>query len=551
MNEALKNKPGVVHKVVIAWQFFLLILFPWLGWNIRGWTPPDIVNWIRPVGVALCVFETLLVLVSLFFILRRQAAGRMLALLTHYSAFIFFFAAVIQIYDIALLIDIIANHLFRAGIPLLGIFAGYLIHYLTHRSPGEPSGRSLRGSLGKWVAILSLCFFLYFGGVIDWIGNMGLSLRDPLQIGLITGTILLGCTSWMLSRPAVGKVYRAPLKQDEAISGFLFLSPNLFGFLIFFAAPLLFSLFLSFTEWDSFGTPNWIGMANYQELFNLTIQPLLSQDQPATEAINFSIYNELTRFSILGKSFIIGAEDKLFWIALKNTLIFSLLTVPLSVIPAIGLATILNSKIPGMKLFRAVYFVPSIAAVVGVAIIWQWLYNAAVGYINYAITLVVNLLNKLPFVAVVDPHIRWLSDSQTALLAIVIMSAWQIVGFNTVLFLAGLQGIPGELYEAATVDGAGSWKKFTKITLPLLRPTTFFVVATTSIQTLKVFEQVYIATEPPGGPSNSTLTVVLHLYQMGFQSFKHGYASATAWVLFAIIFVITLLQYWRQSQPEV
>ncbi len=193
---------------------------------------------------------------------------------------------------------------------------------------------------------------------------------------------------------------------------------------------------------------------------------------------------------------------------------------------------------------------PSIAATVGVSLIWQWLYNAAVGNINYFITVGVNFFNSTFGLAVVDPQIRWLSDSKTALIAIVIMAAWQTMGYNTVLFLAGLQNIPKELYEAAVVDGAGTFRKFWNITVPLLAPTTFFVITTSIIQALQMFEQVFVMTNPPGGPNNSTLTVVLYLYQNGFQRFKQGYASATAWVLFLIIFGVTLFQFQRQRNSE-
>ncbi|MEZ4592050.1 MAG: sugar ABC transporter permease [Chloroflexota bacterium] len=146
-----------------------------------------------------------------------------------------------------------------------------------------------------------------------------------------------------------------------------------------------------------------------------------------------------------------------------------------------------------------------------------------------------------------EPQIRWLSESNTALLAVIIMAAWQWIGFNTVLFLAGLQNIPRSLYEAATVDGATPRQQFWKVTLPLLGPTTFFVVTTTVIQAMQVFEQVFIIMgQNPAGPSNSTLTIVLYLYQKGFQRFEQGYASAIAWVLFLLIFAATLVQFQRQ-----
>ncbi|MBK7455549.1 MAG: sugar ABC transporter permease [Anaerolineales bacterium] len=153
--------------------------------------------------------------------------------------------------------------------------------------------------------------------------------------------------------------------------------------------------------------------------------------------------------------------------------------------------------------------------------------------------------------AVVDPKIQWVSDEKTALLAIVLIAAWQTTGFNTVLFLAGLQNIPGELYEAATVDGAGAWDKFWSITLPMLAPTTFYVVSTTTIQAMQVFEQVFILMNPAEGPNNSTITLVLYLYRSGFQNFQQGYASAIAWVLFIVIFGLTLIQFQRQRKSSI
>jgi ABC-type sugar transport system permease subunit len=323
------------------------------------------------------------------------------------------------------------------------------------------------------------------------------------------------------------------------------LSPNLLGFLIFIAGPLLFSLFVSFTNWDAFGNGDFVGLANYARAFNLTAAPLTDAVQRANEVIDITVYDELTRFTLFGKSFVIGAQDKLFWIALGNTLKFVLLAVPLSVVPALLLANLLNSKIPGMKFFRAVYFLPSVAAVVGIALVWQWLFNATIGYINYFITL------GTTFFGMADPQIRWLSESSTALIAVVIMASWQWLGFNTVLFLAGLQSIPRELYEAATVDGADSLRQFTRITIPLLAPTTFFVLVTTTIQSMQIFEQVFIVMGTnPAGPGNSTLTLVLYLYQKGFQRFEQGYASAIAWILFAFIFAATLFQVQRQRMSD-
>jgi ABC-type sugar transport system permease subunit len=334
--------------------------------------------------------------------------------------------------------------------------------------------------------------------------------------------------------------------RSETLSGYLFLSPNFLGFLLFFAGPLLLSLYTSFTNWDAFGTRDWIGLDNYAKLLNLTVAQLSAPNQLASEVLDIRVYDELARFTLFGRSYLIGAADKLFWLALRNTILFCLIAVPASVIPALLVANILNSKLPGMKFFRAIYFIPSVAAVVGVSLIWQWMYNAAVGWINYAITSGIDFINQIPGLALADPQIRWLSSSNTALLAIAIMVAWQTMGFNTVLFLAGMQNIPAVLYEAATVDGAGAWDQFRKVTLPLLAPTTVFVLSTTIIAAFQVFEPIFIMTNPPGGPNNSTLSLVLYLYQNGFQRFRQGYGSAIAWVLFLAIFAVTLVQFRRQ-----
>ena len=262
--------------------------------------------------------------------------------------------------------------------------------------------------------------------------------------------------------------------------------------------------------------------------------------------IDTKVYDELLRFSVFGNSFLVGTQDKLFWLSLRNTLLFCLVTVPLSIIPALLVANILNSKLPGMKVFRAIYFIPSVAAVVGVSLIWQWMYNAAVGWINYSITSGVGVVNQLTGLGIVDPQVRWLSSADTALLSIAVMVAWQTIGFNTVLFVAGMQTIPKVLYEAATVDGAGTWAQFRNVTLPLLAPTMVFVITTTLIQAFQVFEPIFIMTNPAGGPNNSTLSMVLYLYQNGFQRFRQGYASAIAWVLFLAIFAVTIIQFRRQ-----
>jgi ABC-type sugar transport system permease subunit len=333
---------------------------------------------------------------------------------------------------------------------------------------------------------------------------------------------------WRMSRRDCAQALGAKNIHSERLSGWLFLSPNLLGFVLFFAGPLLFSLYVSFTNWDSFNQRDWVGLANYARVFNLSVSVLATPDQPLREVMDAGRYDELLRLNILGQGILIGAEDKRFWIALRNTLVFGLLAVPLSVLPALLLAALLNSQLPGMRFYRTLYFVPSVAAVVGVALIWQWMYNSQVGWINYFISSAIGFLNAVLGSNIRDPQIRWLADSDYALLSVVIMSAWQWIGFNTVLFLAGLPTIPRELYEA----------------------TTLYVLITTTIQALQVFDQVFIVSNGTGGPGTATLTMTLNLYQNGFQSFRQGYASALAWVLFIVIFVFTLVQFRRQRRAS-
>jgi ABC-type sugar transport system permease subunit len=195
-----------------------------------------------------------------------------------------------------------------------------------------------------------------------------------------------------------------------------------------------------------------------------------------------------------------------------------------------------------MKIFRAVYFLPSVAAVVGTALIWRWLYDPVIGFFNYIILQTVNFLNSTFGANIVYERIEWLTSGSTMLLAIVVLAAWQVVGYNTVLFLAGLQGIPRELYEAAYVDGAGRWAQFRNVTLPMLGPTTFFVIITTVITGLQVFNEPYALIFQRPMPVEAR-TAVFHLYDLGFSRFQFGYASAVAWILFAVIFAVTLLQF--------
>ena len=504
--------------------------------------------WLRiTAGVLLLVFTGASAAAAWFLRLRKRV-GRTFSLVTNYLGFIVSLLALFQFLGIFTGVDALADSFGRGLWALAGVFLGYLISASGDRFHASIDTEILLKKIGKYVALASFVVFLFLVGLVDGLLYLARQLAQPAAVAALLLTLVFGFMVWALWREDSGIALNRSNAHTETLEGYLFLSPNLLGFLVFFAFPLLFSFFVSLTDWDAFGNQNFIGLRNYANIFTLNLQPLAYAGQLMTEVMDGSIFSELLRFNFFGKEFLLGAKDALFWISLRNTLLFVILTVPLSAIPALLLANILNSKIPGMKVFRAIYFVPSIAATVGIALIWQWLYNASIGYINYFITLAVTFFNGTFGAALVDPQIRWLSEARTSMLAIVIMSAWQTLGFNTVLFLAGLQNIPKEIYEAATVDGAGSWARFWNMTLPLLAPTTFFVITTTTIQAMQVFEQVFIMTNPPGAPANSTLTIVLYLYQNGFQRFRQGYAAAIAWVLFTVIFLVTLLQFRNQRR---
>ncbi len=546
LSNPVDNRTQILLRLLAIWQG--LVAAGAAAGILLALVNPGMAVWTKVLFALILALAAVGSAFSVWLILRRDHRGRVLSLVVNYLAFLVCLLYGMQVLGIFLGIDALAGT-FGRGLPfLLGLLVGYLVGAFGDRYDNYPQKQRFYRNAGKIIMVVFGAAALVAMGIFQGLYTLVTRFDNPLPFVLLLGAVLFGVMIWAMWRGPTAEVMGAKSTHAEMLNGLLFLSPNLLGFLFFFAGPLLLSLYTSFTNWDAFGTREWIGLDNYAKIFTLDVKPLDYPEQPWPEVLDATRFDELTRVNIFGKAYVLGAADKLFWLALRNTFVFSILAVPLSVIPALFLANLLNSKLPGMKFFRAVYFLPSIAAVVGVALIWQWLYNAAVGYINYAITSVVNFLNMFPGLTLVDPQVRWLSDTHTALLAVVIMAAWQWIGFNTVLFLAGLQNIPGELYEAATVDGAGKWAKFWNVTLPLLAPTTFFVITTAVINALQLFEQVYvlIPTEPPGGPNNATLSLVLYLYQKGFQRFEQGYASAVAWVLFIVIFAVTLIQYSRQ-----
>jgi multiple sugar transport system permease protein len=281
---------------------------------------------------------------------------------------------------------------------------------------------------------------------------------------------------------------RLSLARQEELIAYLFLLPSLLGFLAFLVLPMMASLGISFYDWELLTPPRFIGLANFQALLN----------------------------------------DTVFREVLWNTLYYTLGLVPLNLVVSLGLAVWLNTKLRGLTLYRMAFFMPVVTVTVAVALIWRWMYEPNAGIVDTVLR------------AVHLPAPAWLADPQFAMPALILMSVWKGFGYNMVLFLAGLQGIPTSIYEAATIDGASAWQRFWRITLPLLSPTIFLAVVLTVISSFQVFDQALVMTR--GGPANATNTIVLYIYQNGFEFFRMGYASAIAWVLFGVIFIFTLFQ---------
>ncbi|PWB70875.1 MAG: hypothetical protein C3F07_15785 [Anaerolineales bacterium] len=536
----------VIWRVVFAVLAAAGTLAPWIGWVTLA------SNWQKILVSALLLVATLASLIGARQLTRRSHAGRLVSLTLDYLAFVTCAVITLNTGEIFIGIDALGET-FGRGLPYLGIaIAGYFLGAIEDYYPQRNlSVTTSLKTVSRWIILGGFVLFLWQVGAVNGLLYFLGKLAQPKGFVAVAGILVFGFSLWSMMRPEVAQALNAKTNHEQIINGWLFLSPNLLGFLIFFAGPLILSFYFSFTDSDAFNPPNWVGFDNYARILNVRFAWLSTPDQLARDVVDIKVYDEVGRLTLGNGGLLFAAADKFFWLALRNTLTFVLFAVPFSVIPALLLSNVLNSKLPGMKFFRAVYFMPSIAAVVGISLVWQWLYNATIGYINYFITLGIEFWNNLFNLAVVDPKIQWVSDEKTALFAVIIIAAWQSMGFNTVLFLAGLQNIPGELYEAATVDGAGSWAKFWGITLPMLAPTTFYVVSTTTIQAMQVFEQVFILMNPPEGPNNSTITLVLYLYRSGFQNFKQGYASAIAWVLFIVIFGLTLVQFQRQRRSSI
>lgn len=291
---------------------------------------------------------------------------------------------------------------------------------------------------------------------------------------------------------------RLRMSQKEAIAFYLLVTPWIVGFLVFQLGPMLASLVFSFTNYDVIRPPEWVALKNYQTMF---------------------------------------FGDALFWQSLKVTFSYTVLAVPLGIIFALFLAVVLNQRVPGLAIFRTIFYLPSVISGVAVSLLWLWLLNPTIGLVNYLLWTLFHIRGPM-----------WMLDKAWVIPSFVLMSLWG-VGGPLVIYLAALQGVPTELYEAASIDGATAWKRFWHITLPMISPVILFTFITGMIGALQVFTQAYVMSDRGrGGPHYASLFYGLYLFQNAFRYFKMGYASAMAWVLFFIILFLTLLTFKVSSE---
>ena len=289
---------------------------------------------------------------------------------------------------------------------------------------------------------------------------------------------------------------RSKLRLRNTLIGWSFILPNFIGFGLLTLIPIVVLFYMSFTNWNVFGKADWIGLANFERLIG----------------------------------------DGSFRISVVNTLYYSVLHIPLTIVVSLGLALLLNNKLRGVAFFRTAAFFPYITSIVAIAVVWNLLFSPEYGPIN----------EFLRFIGIQNPP-GWLTSPQWAMPAVVIVSTWRDMGYYMILFLAGLQTVPRELHEAARVDGASVWQRFVNVTLPCLRPTMFFVTVMLTINSFKIFDLILVMTD--GGPGQSTLVMSQFIYRKGFEESQFGYASAAAVALFFMCIIVTILQFlWNKKR---
>lgn len=279
-------------------------------------------------------------------------------------------------------------------------------------------------------------------------------------------------------------------QKKENLWAYIFVGPQLLGFLLFVVFPLLFSIYLCFAQWNFIDMPTFVGLDNFKAIF----------------------------------------RDQIFFKSIGNTFIYIIITVPLTLITSLTLALLTNRKLPFMKFYRAAFFLPMVTSTVAIAMVWLFIYQPYGGILN----------TILEFFGVQNPP-KWLQDSSLARFAVSLVTIWLKVGYYYIIFDAGLKNIPTELYEAASIDGASTWTKIKRITIPMLSSVMFFVTVMLFIDIFNMFNEVYIMTA--GGPDYSTYTLSMYIYFYAFNQFDMGRAAVGSWILFLLVSIVTIIQF--------
>lgn len=378
--------------------------------------------------------------------------------------------------------------------------------------------------------------------------------------------------------PRARRWFRLPesqLGRREMLWGYLFAAAPLIGFLLFGVIPLIGSMILGFTKWDLASDPEWVGGRNWSDILSLHVAALPREVDPDSGEPVFRCgrdripesrlneyegqtdprtrqpyvcearyaragdvlpqrFQEWFQFDLAGQRYMVGAIDPIYWKSLFNTF-FLLLAIPISLVLAIILALAMNQSIAGARFFRTMYYTPVILPIAALALIWLWIFNPDYGLLNY-------FLRQLGLPGTTD----WLGNPTTVKPALIIMLIWRGLGYQVLIYLAGLQGVPRQLHEAAQIDGANNWQRFWHVTWPALTPTTFFLVITSMIGTFQIFQEPFLMTQ--GGPYFESTTMVMVIQQNAFRDTQMGYASAQAWFLGLIIIGITLLNFYMSRR---
>ena len=305
----------------------------------------------------------------------------------------------------------------------------------------------------------------------------------------------------MASAAVQNKTPRKVLKKStrDSLIAYSFIAPNFIGFCVFTLVPMVFAIALAFCAWDGRHAIEFIGLKNFVKLFT---------------------------------------TDKIFQAALKNTVVYVIGTVPLTLACSLAMAVLLNQNVKLRNFFRTVAFFPYVASLVAVAAVWNMIFNPSMGPINM-------ILNQF-FGVAVENLPRWAAGKDTAMITVILFSVWKNMGYYMVIYLAALQGVPRELYEAATVDGANKWQQFRNVTLPQIKPTTFFCTIMLVIGSFKIYDTVAIMTN--GGPGRATKMLVTYIYDVAFNNIKYGQASAIAMVLLVIVLIVTIIQFANEKK---